>query len=84
MNSKDIKKYVYIAELNEEAQLMIKALESFGMMREQEKIVQNNQLILSLKTEEEHEANEEWVGFIQSIKIFIKKSLKISNEETKN
>ena len=41
-------------------------------------MIQNNQIILSLTIEEENdEETAEWVGFVQTMKIFLKKSFTV-------
>ena len=76
MNKQDIKKYEYIADLNEEALMMINSLPRMKRTFDGEKqqLVKKNQLIVSIKTKEDQEDTEEWVGFIQTIKLFMKKS----------
>lgn len=45
-------------------------------------MIQNNQIILSLTTEEDNdEETAEWVGFVQTMKIFLKKSFTTQNDQ---
>ena len=69
MNSKDIRKYKHIAELNQEA---FQSLKSIGLTFN---IIENNKLILTLIMNDEMQETEEWIGFVQTIKIYIKKHL---------
>ena len=74
MNSKDIKKYKQIAELNLEAFRILTYIGYFN--KEGRSLINNNKLLLTLKHDEEGASEtEEWIGFVQTIKIFIKKQL---------
>ena len=68
MNSQEIMKYSYVAELNYEAFLMT---QSFVL----DQFVRNNMILISLEEENENEETSEWVGFVKTMKIFIKKNL---------
>ena len=73
MNSKEIMKYSYVAELNYEAFLMT---QNFVL----DQLVRNNMILISLEEENENEETSEWVGFVKTMKIFINKKFGITNE----
>ena len=80
MNSKQIKKYRDIAHMNKEAFLCMNSLNlSTG-----DSIINHNLILLSVKPNSEISETEEWTGFVQNIKIFVKKHLNITNKNFEN
>ena len=71
MNSKEIKKYKHRAELNLEAFKILAEIKYFS--KSGRALIKNNILQLTLNLNDEQSETEEWVGFVQTIKIFIKK-----------
>ena len=69
MNSADIMKYQYIVDLNLEAAQMMKFFHL-----DIKKLVKDNKLLVSLGQELMSEETSEWVGFVKTMKIVIKRS----------
>ena len=76
MSSKDIKTYKNKVQLNREAFLF---LEKMGWLNNIESLIQNHRILLSLKATEDDQRFDEWTGFINSIKKFIKSRFDTSN-----
>ena len=69
MNKKMIMMYENRVALNREA---FKFLEKIRWFKGKMALVQNNRILISLKTNEDTQGSDEWVGFIQAIKKFMK------------
>ena len=78
MNSKTIKKYKDIAHLNREAFMFLSFL---NMSTGSQEIINQNIVILSIpdSSDGNFDETEEWTGFVQTMKIFIKKQLAYTN-----
>jgi len=77
MNSKVIKRYQDIAALNRET---FQFMHQMGWDSKIQLIIQNK-IILTLKVADEQQEGSEWTGFVQTMKIFIKKHLAITNDK---
>ena len=82
MNSKQIKKYKDIAHLNKEANLCLATLG----LPSGDPLVGKNKIILTLHAYNEDglQETEEWTGFVQTIKVFIKRHLASTNDNIDN
>ena len=78
MNSKEIKKYVHRSELNLEA---FKVIHFFRNLTNSLK--KTSVIMIGLNgSEGQAEETEEWVGFVQTVKLFIKKHLQRNQDIT--
>ena len=79
MSKKLIKKYLQKAELIIEAYQFIDALNTyFGIDFHKHPLIKNNKVLLSIFTKDEHDEDEErdeWLGFVATIKVFLKAQL---------
>ena len=80
MNSKEIKKYADISNLNKEAYMFFEFIGT-KFFPDVIKTRCGNQLLLSIKSEDlVCEETEEWVGFVKTMKIFVSKQFNQRNE----
>ena len=79
MNSKTILEYKDVADLNKEIQVFLAAI---NVCKWNEPLIRNNKMILSLKADVGlNEESNEWVGFVQTMKIFVRKHLSLTNDK---
>ena len=78
MNSKEIKKYLHRSELNLEAFKIINFFRDLTKSLEQTSVM----IVVLNGSEGMAEETEEWVGFVQTVKLFIKKHLKRNQDIT--
>lgn len=76
MNSQTIKKYQDIASFNKEAFLFCNTV-----WKSDDSLIVENKIILSIEAMNEDSETSEWVGFVKTMKIFIKKNLGTTNDK---
>ena len=75
MNSHKIKRYQDIAALNKEVYEFLAAVGLLSLLTSKEQINQNKIVIAMTPTEETAEETDEWVGFVQTMKHFMRKNV---------
>ena len=78
MNSKEIKKYLHRSELNLEAFKIINFFQDLTKSLKQTSVM----IVVLNGSEGMAEETEEWVGFVQTVKLFIKKHLQRNQDIT--